>query len=192
MTITNLCLASAAAVAITTGTGALCLGCGASAGAVNQPVDRPPALAIDLTVAGEGTSALTAHCAANNISTAPVHVFDAPRMPYLIEDRGTLVLLHGVSPPPENADLNTIEIPTTRPLAPGESFAFDVPLVPLVLRGHYGPVTGAVPHGPAAIVCRVAHGATPIDAITRARMSIATLLSWQQIESSPTLAVRLP
>jgi hypothetical protein len=47
-------------------------------------------------------------------------------------------------------------------------------------------------HGAAAIVCRVAHGETPIDAAARAHTTIATLRTWQQIESSPTLVVRLP
>ena len=167
-------------------------GCGAPQASVasSEPVS---ALAIDLSFTGEGTPALAAHCTARNVSSAPVQVFDWPRMPYLLDDRGTLVVLHGISPPPENADLNAIEIPMTRTLAPGESLTFDAPLVPLKLHSHYGDEPASQPlHGPSAIVCRVAHGATPIDAAARAHTTIATLIGWQQIESSPTLVVRLP
>jgi hypothetical protein len=167
-------------------------GCGApqTPVAASEPVS---ALAIDLSVTGEGTAALAAHCTARNVSAAPVQVFDWPRMPYLLDEHGTLVVLHGISPPPEDRDLNAIEIPTTRPLAPGESLTFDAPLVPLKLHSHYGDEpAGAGHHGVAAIVCRVAHGATPIDAAARAHTTIATMRTWQQIESSPTLVVRLP
>ena len=167
--------------------------CGAPAGAVVRDEAPPSALAVDLSFAGEGTPSLTAHCAAKNVSGQPVQVFDSPRMPYLISDRGTLVVLHGVSPPPEDRDLNAIEIPTTRPLAPGDSVAFDVRLAPLHLRSHYGaePPDPAL-HGATAIVCRVAHGATPIDEAARAHTAISALLAWQQFEASPTLVVRLP
>lgn len=170
---------------------ALVAACGAPQTAVTAS-DPPPALAIDLSVVGDGTSALAVHCAARNASSAPVHVFDWPKMPYLLDERGTLVVLHGVSPPPEAQDLNAIEIPTTRALAPGEELAFDVALVPLKLRNHYGEEPPVTRHGAAAIVCRVAHGATPIDAAARAHTTIATLRTWQQIDSSPTLVVRLP
>lgn len=172
---------------------ALCLGCGAAGGAVRGEEPPPPALAIDLAIVGDGTQALGVHCTAKNVSSAPVHVFDWPRMPYLLDENGTLVVFHGVSPPPETHDLNAIEIPTTRALAPGEALEFDASLVPLRLRSHYGDEPAGPPrHGPAAIVCRVAHGATPIDAAARARTTIATMRTWQRIESSPTLVVRLP
>ena len=167
-------------------------GCGApqTSVATSEPVS---ALAIDLSFTGEGTPALAAHCAARNVSAAPVQVFDWPRMPYLLDDRGTLVVLDAISPPPEDRDLNAIEIPVTRTLAPGESLTLDAPLVPLKLHSHYGDEPAGQPHhGPSAIVCRVAHGATPIDAAARTHTTIATLISWQQIESSPTLVVRLP
>lgn len=172
--------------------GIVCLaGCSAPSSAVKDE-PAPSALAIDLSLTGSGTQALVAHCAAKNVSAAPVHVFDSPRMPYLLDDKGTLVVLHGVSPPPEDRDLNAIEIPTTRVLAPGAVLEFDAPLVPLRLRSHYGDEPGAAHHGATPIVCRVAHGATPIDAAALAHTTIATLLSWQRFESSQTLAVRLP
>ena len=180
-------ITACSAVALGIGLG----GCAAPTAAVKDE-PAPAALAIDLGVAGRG-QALVAHCAARNVSGAPVHVFDSPRMPYLIDERGTLVVLHGVSRPPESADLNAIEIPATRALAPGEVFAFDVPLVPVRLRGHYGSEpTGSAPRGVTPIVCRVAHGATPLDAAARAHATISTLLAWQHFESSQTLVVRLP
>jgi hypothetical protein len=185
MTTRNLHLAAA---------GALCLACSAPSGAVNHKDDmNTSSLAIDLSVTGDGTPALTVHCAAKNISGQPLNVFASPRMPYLLDEAGTLVVLHGVSPPPEDRELNAIEIPTTRVLAPGDALSFDVPLVPLRLRGHYGDEPPApARHGAATVVCRVAHGATPIDAAARARTAIGALLAWQRLESSPPVVVRFP
>lgn len=167
--------------------------CGAPGAVAPRDEVAAPVLAVDLGVAGDGTAALTVHCAAKNVSTSPVNVFDSPRMPYLLDERGTLVVLHGVSPPSQTNDLNAIEIPTTRALAPGETLAFDVALAPLRLRSPYGDrPPDPARHGVATIACRVAHGATPIDAAARAHTTLSALLAWQQIESSPTLVVRLP
>jgi hypothetical protein len=171
------------------GAGAGLVACGAPAASVVK--DEAPALAVDLSITGAGTAALTAHCAAKNISSQPVQVFDSPRMPYLIEDHGTLVVLHGVSRPGDRV-LGAIEIPPTRALPPGETLAFDVALAPLKLRSHYGDEIVATLHGAAPIVCRVAHGTTPIDAAARAHMSITALLAWQQFDASLTLVARLP
>jgi hypothetical protein len=56
--------------------------CSAPSGAVNHKDDmNTSALAIDLRVTGNGTPALTVHCAARNVSGHPLHVFDSPRMP---------------------------------------------------------------------------------------------------------------
>jgi hypothetical protein len=150
-------------------------------------------LAIDVSVTGDGTTAPVVRCAAKNVSGRELHVFDSARMPYLLEEGGTLVVLHGVSPPPEDRDLNVIEIPTTRVLGAGETLAFEVPLVPLRLRGHYGdePPQPAR-HGETTVICRVAHGATPIDASARARTTIQALLSWQKLESSRPVIVHFP
>ena len=170
--------------------------CSPPGGAVNHKDDMnsiPSPLAIDVRVSGDGTPALTVRCTAKNVSGQPLHVFDSARMPYLLDDHGTLVVLHGVSPPPEDRDLNVIEIPTTRVLAPGEMLAFDVPLVPLRLRNHYGDEPpGPARHGAATLVCRVAHGATPIDAAARTRTAIGGLLAWQRIEASRPVTVQLP
>jgi hypothetical protein len=114
-------------------------------------------------------------------------------MPYLLDEHGTLVVLHGVSPPPEERDLNGIEIPTTQVLAPGDALAFDVGLVPLRLHSHYGDEPpGPAHHGAATVVCWVAHGATPIDAAARTRTAIGGLLAWQRLEASRPVTVQLP
>lgn len=162
--------------------------------AVNHKDDmNTSSLAIDVSVTGDGTLALTVHCAAKNVSGYPLNVFDSPRMPYLLDEHGMLVVLHGVSPPPDDRELNAIEIPTTRVLAPGDVLSFDVPLVPLRLRGHYGDAPPApARHGAATVVCRVAHGATLIDTAARARTAIGPLLAWQQLESSRPVVVQLP
>jgi hypothetical protein len=167
--------------------------CGAPGAAIRNDEPPPPSLGIDLAVESDGTSALAVHCTARNVSDAPVYVFDSPRMPYLLDERGTLVVLHGVSAPPEDHDLNAIEIPMTKVLAPGDALEFNAALVPLKLRSHYGDApAGPSRHGAAAVVCRVAHGATAIDVAARAHTTIATLRTWQQIDSSPTLVVRIP
>lgn len=176
-------------------TGLLCLAaCSAPSGAVTPKDDMNTSpIAIDLSVTGDGTPALTVRCVAKNVSGRPLHVFDSTRMPYLLDDHGTLVVLHGVSPPPEDRDLNVIEIPTTRVLAAGESLSFDVPLVPLRLRGHYGDEPPApTRHGATTMVCRVGHGTTPIDATVRAHTSINALLAWQQLASSHPVDVHFP
>lgn len=164
--------------------------CGAPAASVVKDEPPAPALSVDLSFTGAGTPALAAHCAAKNISSQPVQVFDSPRMPYLIDDHGTLVVLHGVSPPGDRL-LGAIEIPLTRELPPGETLVFDVPLAPLRLRSHYGDEPDAAVHGATPIVCRVAHGTTPIDAAARAHTTISALLAWQQFDASLTLVVKL-
>ena len=168
--------------------------CGSPSRAVSHKDDMTkPSLAIDVRVTGDGSSALAVHCTAKNVSGQPLHVFDSSRMPYLQDEHGTLLVLHGVSPPPEDRDLNVIEIPTTRVLSPGEALVFDVSLVPLRFHGHYGdeppPPTR---HGAATVVCRVGYGTTPIDAAARANTSISVLLAWQQLASSPPVTVQLP
>jgi hypothetical protein len=49
---------------------------------------------------------------------------------------------------------------------------------------------GPARHGPATVVCRVAHGPTPIDAAARGRTSINTLLAWQKLGSSRSVAIQ--
>lgn len=176
-------------------TGALAAAsCSPPSSAIHHKDDMTqPFLAIDVHVTGDGTPALAVHCTAKNVSDQPLHVFDSARMPYLLDEQGTLVVLHGVSPPPDDRDLNGIEIPTTRVLQPGDALSFDVSLVPLRLHGHYGDEPPhPARHGAATVMCRVGYGATPIDAAARAHMSITRLLTWQQLASSQPVTVQLP
>lgn len=173
----------------------LCLmACSPPGGTVNHkdPM-HTSSLAIEVSVSGDGTPALAVRCTAKNASGHALHVFDSPRMPYVLDGSGTFVVLHGVTPPPEDWDLNGIEIPTTRALAAGEMLVFEVRLVPLRLRGHYGEEPPAPErHGPAALACRIAYGATPIDAAARTHTTIQALLAWQQLASSAPVTVRFP
>ena len=67
-----------------------------------------------------------------------IHIFDSPRMPYFIlQDDGTLLILHGVHAPNPEIDYGMIEIPLTRPLQPGASVSWQIDLVPLNLKNHY-------------------------------------------------------
>jgi hypothetical protein len=165
--------------------------CSAPAGA---PTPKDPmttnSLAIELSVIGDGTDALAVRCVARNVTGHTLHVFDSARMPYVLDEGGALIVLHGVSPPPDDRDLNVIEIPVTRPLEPNQALTFEVALVPLRLRGHYGDESPRPPrHGAASVVCRVGSGDTPIVPGTT---SIQGLLGWQRLASSSAVTVRFP
>lgn len=149
-------------------------------------------LSIEVSVSGDGTAAATVRCTARNVSGRELHVLDWRRLPYLLDEGGGLVVLHGVHPPPADRDLNIIEIPTTRPLAAGEALTFEAKLSPLVLHGHYGEEPSPPRHGPVEVRCQVGHGATPILEAARHQISINTLLEWQHLETSPTVIVKLP
>lgn len=167
--------------------------CGAAPTAAPNKDDMTDPLAITVSVTGDNSPILMVHCVASNVSDRVVYIFDSRRMPYLIAENATLVILHGVTPPPADRELNVIEIPTTRPLAVGESIAFDVALSPLRLRDHYGDEPAAASrHGTTSVVCRIGHGVTPINKDMRANMSIGELLKWQQISSSLPGAILLP
>jgi hypothetical protein len=147
-------------------------------------------LAIELSVIGDGTDALSVRCVARNTAGHTLHVFDASRMPYLLDERGALVLLHCAMPPAQDRDLNLIELPATRPLEPNQTLTFAVALVPLRLRDHYGEAPPRPPtHGAARVVCLVGYGASPI---VPGSMSIYGLLGWQRLAPSSTVTVRFP
>lgn len=174
--------------------GSVLMGCSAKPGSVPPKDDlHTRTLAIDVNVTGDGTPALAVRCVVKNVSSRTIHVFDSARLPYLLEDPAALVVLHGVTPPPADRDLNLIEVPTTRALGAGASFAFEVALVPLRLRSHYGDAPPSpARHGAANVVCRVGHGETAIDDVERQRASIRTLLAWQRLESSEPVRVQFP
>jgi hypothetical protein len=118
-----------------------------------------------------------------NVSDQDVHIFDSPRMPYLIrEEGGTLLVLYAVNPPDPELDYFGIEIPLTRPLAAGESVERELRLSPLTLHDHYEADREPTElHGTVTVLCEVGWLERPITAEARDRWSITTLIEEQQL-----------
>jgi len=155
-------------------TASLCatVACGA-----RQPLDIQASLTGDAMVG----------CSFTNRSDRVIHVFDSPRMPYLLQEGSTLIALHGVHEPPRDRDLNMIEIPLTRPLPPGEALRFEVSLGRL--HGHHG--DEPLPGGKALeVVCRVGYGESPIDEAARRQLAITAVLAWQKLVAAKP--IKLP
>jgi hypothetical protein len=129
-----------------------------------------------------------------NVSTALVHVFDSPRMPYIfIQEDGSLLVLHGVHPPDPDLDYYGIEIPITRPLPPGEVMECKVSLTPLYLKNHYEEEREPADlHGQVIVHCNVGWGERPILISERHTLSIEMLLAWQHIAHAEAVRVYLP
>lgn len=126
-----------------------------------------------------------------NRSSDTIHVLASPRLPYVLFEDGRAVVMYGVNDPDPDLDYYGIEIPLTRPLAPGEHLVADTTLVPLVPRHHYeakqAPV--ALPDE-LEVLCKAAYGDTPIDDARRAAMQIKALLAWQHWVTAPPLRVK--
>ena len=125
-----------------------------------------------------------------NRSTDVVHVLASPRLPYVLFEGGRALVLYGVNDPDPDLDYYGIEIPLTRPLAPGESLAVDTLIVPLIPRHHYEAKQAPVAL-PAAleVQCKAAYGTTPIDEARRPSMQIQALLAWQHWVTAPVFRV---
>ena len=141
---------------------------------------------------------LTVRVVIENVSDGTLHIFDSPRMPYLLEEDGDLVILYGVNPPDPNVDYFVIEIPPTQALAPGERVEDTVSLRPLHLGDHYGlprernsPVTR---HGAITVHCAVGWGDTPILPAPEEQdvRNINELLAWQQLSRAEPIQVEFP
>jgi hypothetical protein len=130
----------------------------------------------------------------HNAGAEPVHLIDSKRLPYLVADGSTLTILHGVNPPDPNRLYNMIEIPLTRPLAPGERISGQQVLPARLLHDHYGeqPAPDALLHGTIRVRCDVGWGATPITAASRRGMTIQQVLAWQQLISFGPFDAVLP
>jgi hypothetical protein len=127
-----------------------------------------------------------------NRSDRTVHVFDSERMPYFIAGDDGLLVLYGVNPPDPDVDYYMIEIPTTRPLAAGETIEHDVSLDPLYLSDHYETETDPTTlSGTVTVRCEVGWGDTPIVASEQHLYSIETVLAWQQLASAPPVDVEM-
>jgi hypothetical protein len=134
------------------------------------------------------------HYEIRNAGTEPIHVIDSKRLPYQLADGAMLVILHGVNPPDPHRLYNLIEIPLTRPLAPGEQIAGEQLLPMARLRDHYSEeaAPAGLLHGRIQVRCDIGWGTTPITAASRRTMSIQQLLAWQQLTRSAVLEVVLP
>ena len=128
-----------------------------------------------------------------NVGRETLHVLDGSRMPYQIaRDDHTLVILHGVNGPVPDHILVGVEIPLTRPLAPGEVFIGEARIGEPSLRNHYEarPAPPSLLHGPIRVRCEVGWGTTPI--VEGREPSIRQLLAWQQLAGDGPFDVVLP
>jgi hypothetical protein len=130
----------------------------------------------------------------HNTGPEAIHLIDSKRLPYLRADGSTLAVLHGINPPDPDRLYNAIEIPLTRPLAPGEHLTGELILPARMLRDHYGeqPAPDTLLHGTIQVRCDVGWGTSPITAASRRGMSITQLLAWQQLTSFGPFDVALP
>jgi hypothetical protein len=129
-----------------------------------------------------------------NTSGMTLHIFNSPRMPYiLLQEDGSLLVLQGVHAPDPDLDYCMIEIPITRPIQAGEVATQQVNLVPLYLKNHYEEERLPTEfHGTVTVYCHVGWGETPILASERHKLSINSLLAWQHIAKAAAIEVRLP
>jgi hypothetical protein len=131
---------------------------------------------------------------ATNVGPTTVHVFDSDQMPYLLQDRDALLVLYGMHEPPANRDYWGVEIPPTKPLAPGEVVRGVVSLDPLWVHSHYG--TGdefvGLAH-PTRIRTAVGWGHAPLDEAALATSNVHLVCTvWQQLALGPDLSLHLP
>jgi hypothetical protein len=143
-------------------------------------------LTVDASIAGA-----TVRLTAANTGTTTIHVFDCEAMPYLWQDGDGLLVLHGMHEPPEESDHWGVEVPNTRPLAPGDVLRGEVSFDPLWVHSHYGTGDRFVDLAtPTRIRTAVGWGATPIDDRAAVEMGLNVVCrQWQQLTCGPDLAV---
>lgn len=167
----------------------------ADSGSMTQSVLINQPLQVFCSSAQDPNGDIILHYKIKNITNATtVHIFDSNRMPYLIlQDDGSLLVLHGVNPPDPERDYYAIEIPITRPVAPGEEVGYQVKLTPLYLSDHYGKHrTPTDLHGSIKVQCQIGWGETPILASERHKKSINFLLDWQRLVDAEPIQVNFP
>lgn len=130
----------------------------------------------------------------HNAGGEAIHLIDSKRLPYQLVQGSTFTILYGINPPDPDRLYNAIEIPLTRPLAPGERVTGEQVLPARMLHDHYGehPAPDAALHGTLQVRCEVGWGTAPITAASRRGMSIKVLLAWQQLTSFGPFDVVLP
>lgn len=149
-------------------------------------------LHIHLHLTGNASDgSLGLHLAGQNMAVDTLYIFDSARMPYLIlQEDGSLLVLHGVNAPDPDVDLPLIEIPMTQPLAPGETWETSIALSPLMLADHYKKSrTATVLKGAVTVHFQLGWGSTPILPSDRERLSITQLLAWQNLSAAEPLTV---
>lgn len=126
-----------------------------------------------------------------NISETTVHLFESIRMPYLIlQEDGSLLVLHGVNPPDPMINYYSIEIPVTRPLEAREILHFEATLNPFTQANHYETYPKPTPlSGEKKVVVQVAWGTEPILKEELNDMNINLVLAWQNLVSSDPIQV---
>lgn len=129
-----------------------------------------------------------------NTTDSIIYIFDSARMPYiLLQEDGSLLILHGVHPHDPLTSYNGIEIPITKAVKPGDTVSHTISLTPLILKNHYQmDITPTEKHGNVTVHCQAGWGKTPILASESHTKSITTLLEWQNIAKADPVQVNLP
>lgn len=166
------------------------------------PTETPSApddpLRASCTSAISDDGALAVRVTVENVSDDTLYILDSPRLPYLLEENGDLLILYGVNPPDPNVEYYFIEILPTRPLPPGKRVELEVSLTPLRLGDHYGLPRERNPvvekHGPVTVHCEVGWGRTPILAREKEQhvRNITQLIEWQQLSRAEPVQVQFP
>ena len=179
------------------------LGCATSAPEPSAPepevasqeeadVSAKPELTVACTVVEE-EGRIAVAIRATNTASETLHVLDGTNdtAPYVRMSDGAVEVLFGIHPPPEDLDLVMVRIPTTRPLAPGDTLTHTAQVRPLILHDHYlgGGAPTAAPDS-RTVRCRVGYGRTPLEAADQHTRSINAVLDWQQW--APDVMVMLP
>lgn len=131
------------------------------------------------------------HYLVKNNSPETVHIFNSPRMPYLIQEENQFLrVLHAVNAPDPDIDYNFIEIPQTQPLEPGASYGGEVPLAEIVFSDHYSKSREATTlNGSCNITCTVGWLSEPLDSSSQQQVSISQLLDRQNLVQSESVTV---
>ena len=162
------------------------------------PTTPTEALRVSCTTATGDDGEITVRVVIENVSDATLHIFDRARMPYLLEEDGTLVILYGVNPPDPNREYFVIEIPSTQALPPGARVEDEVSLTPLRLGDHYSLPrernSAVTRHGAVTVRCEVGWGQTPILPAPEEEhvRNIDRLLAWQQLSRAEAIQVEFP
>jgi len=164
-----------------------CLSTGAAPNQEESPMSSSSA--VELTCS-QAVGAPAVRCEARNVSQQTVHVFESKRMPYLLLEGDGLVLLFGVHEAPPLKSFNMVEIPVTRPLAPGETLRFERVVDPLVLANHYETVaTPAHFAGEHRLVGRVGWLSEPVTREMVHQIAMPWLLARQQTADAVPITV---